>query len=480
MAIISNPRPFTLEFGLPASTLEAEKLFDPVLNADTPLFIDPLLLAKSAHPKIATDATQKVRMRFERIYRLLSLPRTAVIQAALERLIKFEEVAGNCLGYTAGGIGGHGFGAQKQQAFLHLATQVQQAGRNDPDLLPVLAVLEGGIGPDLISDMTTNIIIDELCELTSDFCKRHEIPTEDFEIGMATYQLPRNRYSNRNREPVLLVPSDVLRELPVADNWDDVIRISQQNARLKASLNDFIMEIMRDTQYSLDQKRKLAAEAIQREAEAVARVGEFFASEPRIAYDTYGDPHTKRAIQRILGIVEQKFPLDQPLLAPNTEAELIELVSSVIEQFRFLTESHGVWKLFWAGDRRLREDVPQKVFHAIAHSYCKHHDVHIGVEHHTGNGRTDFIFTKGSKCVVVVELKWSDNQHLLNGYVRQLREYIIAEGAMRGFYVVLDCDKGEKYSKFLVEIAKPGIKTDDIAVVLVDANPKGVPSKPPL
>lgn len=480
MATITNPRPFTLEFGVSAATLASEALFDPVLNADTPLFIDPLLLPQSAHPRIAGAATNKVRTRFQRIYGLLGQPRTPVIQSALERLIKFEEVPGNCLGYTAGGIGGHGFGPQKQQAFLHLATQVEQAGRNDPDLLPVLAVLEGGVGPDLISDMTTNIIIDELCEITADFCARHAIATEEFELGSGRYQLPRNNYSNRRRDPVVLVPSDVLRELPVAENWDDVVRISQQNTRLKARVNEFIMDIMADKQRSMDQRRALAAEALQGHSEAVARVGEFLASEPRIAYDTYGDPHTKRALQRILGIVEHKFPLAQPLQPPSSTQELVALVGAVVEQFRFLTEHHEIWKLFWAGGRRLREDVPQRVFHAIAHSYCKHFNVHIGVEHHTGNGRTDFVFTQGSAAVVVVELKWSDNQHLLNGYVRQLREYIISEGAVRGFYLVMDCDEGESYDKFSREITKPAVKADDITVVLVDANPKGPPSKPPI
>lgn len=129
------------------------------------------------------------------------------------------------------------------------------------------------------------------------------------------------------------------------------------------------------------------------------------------------------------------------------------------------------------GKKRLREHIAQKVFFATAYAYCSHYDVHIGVEHVTGDGRTDFIFTKGSHKVVVVELKWSDNR-LLHGYNTQVGRYISSEKALHAFYVVLDCDDGNAYAPFARAIARQAsVKT---SVVHVDANRETAPSKPPL
>lgn len=479
MALIRNPRPFTVEFGVPVSALQAAGLFDPVLNADTPLFIDPLLLSESAHPLVRTSGAAKVRKRFSDIYKLLAVrPRSDAITAALEKLLRFREVAGTCLGYTAGGISGHGFGRGKSERFFLVATQVEEAGRSDPDLLPLLAVLEPGIGPDLISDMTTNIIIDELCQLTAEFCAANGVPTSSFKLGTGDYQLPTNPCVTGKPTPVLLVPNDILRELPIADSWTDVVRLAQANNDLRGRVNEFIADIMKDTRLSADKQRARAAEELQAHSEAVARVGEYLASLPRTAYDTVGDPHSQRALQRIVGVVENLFPLTSPLPQARDAKSVVELVRAVVEQFRFLVEHKGLWVLLWSDGKRLREEVAQRIFHAVAFSYCASENVHIAVEHHTGNGRTDFIFSRGSEALVVVELKWSDNPHLLNGYNRQVREYITAEGAIHGFYVVLDCDGGKKYAPFAAAIA--GKPRKDTTVILVDANPKTPPSKPPL
>jgi hypothetical protein len=478
MARISNPRLFTQQFGVSVTTLQQAGLFDPVINADTPLFIDPLLLDASAHPIIAERASEKVRERFRQIYRLLAItPRNDAIVTAIERLLQFQEVPGTCLGYTAAGVSGHGFGPKKRDRFYAVASQVVEVGRTDPDLLPLLAVLESGIGPDLISDMTTNIIIDELCESTQTFCLANGVATEGFKLGSRIWNLPRNPLSNQKRMPIILVPNDILRELPVADSWSDVVRIAGENADLRDRINEYVLNVMKDTRLSAEKKREKAAEELQKFSEAVARVGEYLAALPRQPYDAVADPHTHRAIQRIVGTVEHYAPMQTPLTEPQTPEQMLELVRAVVEQFRFLVEEKGIWTLLWDGQKRLKEHIAQKVFFAAAYAYCSHYDVHIGVEHVTGDGRTDFIFTKGSHKVVVVELKWSDNR-LLHGYNTQVTRYISSEKALHAFYVILDCDDGKGYAPFALAIARQA--SPQTSVIHVDANRKTAPSKPPL
>ncbi|MFC5372948.1 hypothetical protein ACFPIF_10310 [Brevundimonas faecalis] len=456
MATVRAPRLFTQEFGVSIADLQAHHLFDPVLNVDTKLFIDPTMLHLSNHPKIATAASEKVKEHFRKIYRLLSVqPQSYVTEVGLQKLLSFGEVAGNCLGYTAGGIAGHGFGPEKRDRFLKIAKQVEEAGRSDPNLLPLLVVLEKGIGPDLISDMTTNIIIDELVEITQDFCTTFNVPMEEFEVKEKLVHLPRNNHGRGNKPtPIVLVPDDVLRELPVANSWEKVVALTRHNNRLRNRINEYILEIMKDERLSAAQRKAKAAEELQENAEAVARVGEVLAEIPQEPYETQSDPRSRRVLQRLVGQIEHDCPMAQPLTAPTTPTEMIRLVARVVEHFKFMVEEKGYWKWLWDGTRRLHEDVAQDTFFAIAYSFCTHYDVHIAVEHDTGDGRTDFIFSKGSHSLVVVELKWSNNPGLLRGYTKQVRTYIKSEKAKKAFYVVLDCDDGKAYDIFSKKIAK--------------------------
>jgi hypothetical protein len=55
MAKIQNPLLFSKHFGVDEKELANAGLIDPFLNVDTQLFIDPVLLEKSANPKISND-----------------------------------------------------------------------------------------------------------------------------------------------------------------------------------------------------------------------------------------------------------------------------------------------------------------------------------------------------------------------------------------------------------------------------------------
>ena len=67
MAKIKNPILFSAHFGIDPKRLSKLGVFDPILNADTKLFIDPLLLKNSRHNEIKKAARQSWREHFEAI-----------------------------------------------------------------------------------------------------------------------------------------------------------------------------------------------------------------------------------------------------------------------------------------------------------------------------------------------------------------------------------------------------------------------------
>jgi hypothetical protein len=61
MARVQNPILFSAYFGVQPKTIAAAGLIDPFLDVDVPLFIDPILLAKSGNPTIGTAAVERLR-----------------------------------------------------------------------------------------------------------------------------------------------------------------------------------------------------------------------------------------------------------------------------------------------------------------------------------------------------------------------------------------------------------------------------------
>ena len=71
MAKLINPKLFSQQFGINPTELDKEGLLDPVLNADTKLFVDPLLLKGSSHPVLQSAGVQAFEQRMSGIIELL-------------------------------------------------------------------------------------------------------------------------------------------------------------------------------------------------------------------------------------------------------------------------------------------------------------------------------------------------------------------------------------------------------------------------
>ena len=71
MSKISKSKLFSAHFRLKPEDIEAEGLVDPVLNYDTSLFIDPLLLQESANPTIKKEAFPELKRQFGNVVRLI-------------------------------------------------------------------------------------------------------------------------------------------------------------------------------------------------------------------------------------------------------------------------------------------------------------------------------------------------------------------------------------------------------------------------
>jgi len=475
MAKLVSLATISTEFKIDPTVMDALGIIDTQLTADTNLFIDPLLLVDSAHDEIKTGAATAYEQRFEFIVKLLaaSKVRGDVPWRNVEKLFSFSEISWTCLGYSSS-VRGAGFGKELTATTLDTAHQIILLGITDVDFFMGLSLFEEGIGPDRISDMTTNIIIKNLIEFTQRINLTLKIPQKIYHLKGFDFEAPINPYGGN---PLIFVPKDIVRELPIATDYSDISRVVKENEDLRERVNQKIGGIWSNMTKRDRAKLKTAAlkskEAFEQLLEAVREV-------PLTPYDFHADRNGEVFWARLINTiaVDHPFKIVQPT-GPATVESTLQLIDLIINQFQDLIENKGVWKELWTEQKKPRkEKAAQRLFFVIAHAYCKANNLDITPEADTGNGPVDFKFSTGFDIRVVVEIKLSTNT-LSHGYEKQLEIYKRAEDTEHGIYLVIDVGSiGQKYNevqRLRLEALERGERASSI--YLVDGNIRASASK---
>lgn len=453
MATISNPVRFSTHFRISEADLAALGVLNPTLNADTKLFIDPFLLAASAHPEIADGGRQTYEQHFRQIIGLLKGSRQNgdTPWRNARRAMQFPEIKWTCLGYGGKSVSGSGSGAFTTDAVMQTAKEIVDLGVQDPDLFVAMGLFEEGIGPDRISDMTTNVILPNLLEFNERVLKELGIPTKPVTLTLKngnsySANLPLNPFE-KNQTPIILVPTDILRDLPIAVDWSDVADAASKNASLRQRVNKDIAAIWR--RKTLKDKAELRRWATSSQSTFETYLELLRAANAR-PYDIAADPVGELAWRRIAETIaaDQPFKLQAPaMLDANGVAGVVK---QIIDQFQFLIEKRRLSEELYHQGKPKPEKSAQRIFFAVAHSYCKANNLDLTPEADTGNGPVDFKMASGYDGRVLVEIKLSTNSKLVAGYEKQLRTYADAEETPRAFYVVLDVGQMGKKDQQLV------------------------------
>lgn len=430
-------------------------VLDPTLNVDTALFIDPMLLEHSAHSEISTGARRSYERHFTTAIKLLSASRSNGDTAwrNAERLLSFPEINGTCLGYGSSSVAGSGSGPQATASLIETAHDIVALGITDPDLFAAMALFEEGFGPDRISDMTTNVIFEDLLAFNARILSTLEIPLHVHMIRLKngksySASLPSNPFI-RGGGPIILVPADILRALPIAKDWADISETASHNAALRSKVNDHVAELWRTK--TLKDKEELKRWAMSGTSAFEAFLEMLRGANPK-PYDLAGDPFGELVWRRIAEEIAASEPRAiMPLHTPDA-AGACAVVEDIIDQFRFLIEDRRLSEELYYQDKPRPEKSAQRLFFAIAYAYCKANNIDLTPEADTGNGPVDFKLSTGFTGRVLVEIKLSTNTKLVAGYTKQLERYRKAEETAAAYYVVLDVGQmRSKHERLIVE-----------------------------
>jgi hypothetical protein len=348
MARVQNPILLSAYFGVKPEVLTAAGLIDPFLDVDVPLFIDPVLLEKSDNTRIATNAISRFRKHFEILVRMLAISQAENDAAwkAARRQLDLSEPPENGLGYGGTGRSGSSRPEDIREAILRTSKEIVTPGASDPEMISLMGFFEDDVGPDTISDMTTTVIIDDLGAITETFCQASGVPLYPFDV-CKSHRLPRFIDHKGRWVPIVLVPIDIVRELPIANDWSDIEQAAMENARIRDRVNKFLAGIATPT--VIERKHALRSAALGSSADF-----DFFLAAVKSNVSSYDPNLDALGYYRLQEIVANGFPgLRQPTaydlkLGPH---EILRLVNDTIAQFKRHVEAGNLWEELWIGTK---------------------------------------------------------------------------------------------------------------------------------
>lgn len=341
MAKVQNPVLFSMHFGVPAQAFIDAGLIDPFLDVDIPLFIDPVLLEKSSNSQINKNAIERFRRHFEILVRMLILSKTdndAPWKAA-RRQLDLREPPQNGLGYGGSGRSGSSRPMDIREAILRASKEIVTLGASDPEMISLMGFFEEDVGPDTISDLTTTVIMDDLSLITESFCNLHGVPIFESDVS-ETHKLPRFVTPTGRIVPIVLVPTDIVRELPIANDWSDIERAAMENARIRDRVNKMLGGIARPT--VADRKHAIRHAALGSPADF-----DFFLAAVKANVSNYDPNLDALGYFKLKDIIRTGFADLKQQQAYNVKsgpAEILRIVTDSINQFKRHVEAGNLWE----------------------------------------------------------------------------------------------------------------------------------------
>lgn len=268
--------------------------------------------------------------------------------------------------------------------------------------------------------------------------------------------------------PILLVPKDIVHELPIAKEWEDIDSVCARIASIKSEMNEIVGDEWKKASSKI--KKDFIKNKIMKNSFIVEDIISEYNDFKLSPYDFDKDPIGFYKISRELNNVN----FEEKILVHNVSP--LELVMKICNQFKDLIENNALSKLLYNDDETFRDEkAVQLLFYGIAESYCNSFNLDISPELNSGRGCIDFKFSRGYVERVIVEVKLVSNPQLVHGFKTQLKEYGKAEKTKKLMYLVIDNHEHDRrlnnfYEEYNDSLQKPEL-------VVIDAKIKESASK---
>lgn len=480
---------FTDYFGVSEDVLEAFGAFNISLVTDLPLFIDPFLLFNSNKPEYR--ALHDGIIEYLRFLRAKS-EGGGITPALMKAWYCFGEVKQNWLGFCETANRGRGLGREFARALnenlVHIFRNFGSEQITGGSHLEKLTLIGSGVGRDMISDFTTNLIKDYLLDYTSRFARDHisNSLVHQTSVSRAYFSGQTERWMPRTYDLpvfegdfVILTPKDILTKDDTWINYSDMVRMFEDipdavdDDQLRAEINNYLYSVIPsdreptrvDIGHAISSTLKKYPELIDYYIKVKEETGDEAAASSSLKVRESDFLYIKQfgELARLLQRESSFYDI-----AGNTESE----TQAKIHFFKDIIENKGGYRLFYGADREpiRRERDVHILFRLVWHGTPSD----VSSEVNDGRGPADFKISRGAYDKTLVEFKLASNPALKRNLEKQLDIYKKASDAQAGFKVIIYFSEDElaRVHGILHELGMDA----GARVVLIDARPDNKPS----
>lgn len=461
--------------GVTRSQLEKQGAFDGFVDIDAPFHLDPHLLRSASTPELK-QSHARLETHFTKLIMLLEAstqPNDRFFREA-SKLIQSKELKNMHLGYSRGADSGSGVGPGLADAIALTAKQLVEKGIKNPELFELVGLFEEGVGADRISDMVVRIILPDLLAYSQRVAGKLALKTRVVTCNAEKYAVP---IDTTDDKPVILVPKEIIRNLPMALDWSDVDVVCAYNDALRARLNALIGKTWKEAQ-----KKHTKAEirdAFIKHPDALRDLIRLYTGKTGGQYDFAKDPEGLLAWADIAEDFAKTHPLAFTQKHLKSADDVLRCVTEICEQYADMIENNGLNELLYDGKELKHERFAQLLFYGIADAYCRANNLDLNREPNAGRGPVDFKVSSGYNARVTVEVKYTSNPALVRGFEKQLPDYNKAEKTTYSIYLVLQTTAFSEQVKTLQTAAALGTRLGRRVpqVIVIDARKKPSASK---
>ena len=332
--------------------------------------------------------------------------------------LQFPEFPYVSLGY-GNRSGGSGIGPKLAYAIAETSWQIIQAGIDDPVIFELAGILEEGIGADRISDMVAQIIAEDLMRYSESVAQNLQLKTKLKGHKNEVYELP---FDPEKNKPLILVPHEILRPLPVALTRDDIDAVCAYNQRLREALNEVIGSTWRDALKKM--KKHELRELLLSQPEMLRDLIKRYKEKPPEPYDFARDPDGIMVWYELAQEWAEKHPLLLENVTVVSPEQIRGVVMRICKHYGRLLERFGLNLLLHNDDEKLRKErFARLLFFGLAETYCQANNLDLSLTQQGGREMVLFKVSRGYKAKIFVSVKYSSNPYLCSQYEEAIEKH---------------------------------------------------------
>lgn len=421
---------FSEAFHISSEMIKNLGFFDIVLYRDSQLYIEPKKVSQSSSG-FFKDSDAVLTNYFKKTIVWAEDYRDHSSELSFNyawKSLALGELSGICLGNSKNTILGHGISKTLATSIVKNIIDISRVGTLDPKMFEIMSAFQDGIGVDMISDLLAAILKKEIYEYNAFLIEKMGLSDQaryhDCVEGKEYSLLPNPCFPD---VPILLLPRDILSEIPEYEDYEDISEICSRNEEVRNQMSSYLNPAFKMTS---EERKNQTLNALKTEPGLLASLLRDYQGKEGHLYDFETDRLGFLSYDRLISPL-----LEEGHYSKSSFLSCKDFAIFVCNDFKSLIQDHGGWKEL--GDKR--ESLLQFCFLLNAHIFAKLNDIHLGREANDGCGPVDFEFTRGAFDTCVVEIKKLSNSGLIHGIEEggQLDQYLVSHECPFGVYLVI-------------------------------------------